>query len=82
MNRLLPLATIKKLKRKQRLPRQVTTSIKITRALDRALKAEARRQNRTQSFVIRDALEGYLKFRQASIIHEETEHGDGHQANE
>ncbi len=65
MNRLLPIGTINKIKRSRRHSPLVITSVKIPRALDRALKAEARRQDRSTSWVIRDALQGYISFRQA-----------------
>lgn len=65
MNRLLPLGTIARLKRR-RSPALVVTSVKIPRALDRALKLEARKQDRSQSWLIKEALQSYITFRQAS----------------
>lgn len=62
MNRLLPHATIKCLARR-RSSKLVITSVKIPRQLDRDLKAEARKQDRSSSWVIREALQSYVTFR-------------------
>lgn len=64
MNRLLPHATIKRLARR-RSSKLVITSVKIPRQLDRDLKAEARKQDRSSSWVIREALQSYVTFRKA-----------------
>ncbi len=63
MNRLLPRSTIRKLKRRRRSTKLVITSVKIPRQLDRDLKAEARRQDRSQTWILKDALEKYIEFR-------------------
>jgi predicted transcriptional regulator len=63
MNRLLPHRTIHRLRRKP--SSLVITSVKIPRALDKALKAEARKADRSLSWVIREALQGYVTFRAA-----------------
>jgi hypothetical protein len=66
MNRLLPIKTVERLKRQRRLSSKlVITSVKIPRALDKALKEEARKQDRSFSWVLREALQGYVTFRQA-----------------
>ncbi len=69
MNRLLPQKTIRQLKR-QRRPKLMMTSVKLPRTLALRLKAEARKQDRSQSWVIIDALQSYLTFRQ---VKEKTE---------
>lgn len=63
MNHLLPKSTIAARKKKRRT-NEITTSVKLPRALDRALKQEARSQQRSQSWVIRAALQSYISFRQ------------------
>lgn len=64
MNRLLSDTTIERLRRKKRRSKDVTTSVKLPRALDIALKREARRQQRSQSWLIREAIQSCLTFRQ------------------
>jgi len=61
MNRLLPLRTIARL-RKKRPTMTVVTSVKIPRVLDRAIKAAARKEGRTQSDWIRRTLQGQITF--------------------
>lgn len=65
MNRLLPQSTIRKLQRRRRSAKLVITSVKIPVALDCDLKAEARRQDRSSSWLIREALASYINFRKA-----------------
>lgn len=65
VNRLLPQGTINRLNRRRRPASLVITSVKIPRALDKALKAEARRQNCSSSYLIREALASYISFRTA-----------------
>lgn len=62
MNRLLPKSTIDA-RKKRRRSGDVTTSVKLPRSLDVALKREARRQQRSQSWIFREALQSYLTFR-------------------
>lgn len=45
--------------------RVVSRSFRIPPAVDRALDKAAREQQRTKSFLIRDILEGWLKYQQA-----------------
>jgi len=66
VNRLLPLKTIASLKRRRRSSKLVITSVKIPVQLDRDLKAEARRQDRSASWLIREALQSYITFRTAT----------------
>lgn len=63
MNRLLPEATITKLRRKRASRPLVITSVKIPRSLDRAIKAEAKKQDRSQTWIIKEALQSYISFR-------------------
>lgn len=65
MNRLLPTRTIRKLNRR-RPSKLAVTSVKLPMSLDRALKVEARKQNCSQSFLIREALQSYISFRTAT----------------
>lgn len=67
MSQLLPNATIQALRRKRRRSKEIVTSVKLTRKLNAALKAEARKQDRPQSFIIREALLSYLNFRQGRV---------------
>lgn len=64
MNRLLPQSTLDARKKRRRSP-DVTTSVKLPRALDVALKREARKQQRSQSWIMREAIQSYLTFRAA-----------------
>ena len=64
MNRLLSKSTIDA-RKKRRRSNGVTTSVKLPRSLDVALKREARAQQRSQSWLIREALQSYIAFRQA-----------------
>lgn len=64
MNRLLPQSTLRA-RQKRRRPSDITTSVKLPRALDIALKREARRQQRSQSWIMREAIQSYLSFQQA-----------------
>lgn len=64
MNRLLPQSTLDARKKRRRSP-DITTSVKLPRSLDIALKREARKQQRSQSWLIREALQSYLAFRAA-----------------
>lgn len=61
MNRLLPHSTFRK---KRRRSPDVTTSVKLPRSLDIALKREARKQQRSQSWIMREAIQSYINFRQ------------------
>jgi hypothetical protein len=61
MNRLLPLRTIARLRRRKPTM-TVVTSVKIPRDLDRAIKAAARKEGRTQSDWIRRTLQGQITF--------------------
>lgn len=63
MNRLLPQATIDARRQKRRRSTDIVTSVKLPRSLDIALKREARKQQRSQSWLIREALQSYLTFR-------------------
>lgn len=65
MNRLLPQSTIVRLRKKKRRSSDITTSVKLPRSLDVALKREARRQQRSQSWIMREAIQSYLAFRAA-----------------
>ena len=65
MNRLLPQSTLDARRQKRRRSSDVTTSVKLPRALDIALKREARKQQRSQSWIFREALQKYLTFRAA-----------------
>lgn len=62
MNRLLPKSTIDA-RKKRRRPVDITTSVKLPRALDLALKREAKKQQRSQSWIMREAIQAYLSFR-------------------
>lgn len=64
MNRLLPQSAIDA-RRKRRRSSDVTTSVKLPRSLDVALKREARKQQRSQSFIMREAIQSYITFRKA-----------------
>lgn len=64
MNRFLPKSTIA-VRKKRRRSSDVTTSVKLPRSLDVALKRESKKQQRSQSWLIREALQAYLSFRQA-----------------
>lgn len=63
MNRLLPQSTLDA-RKKRRRSSDVTTSVKLPRSLDIALKREARKQQRSQSWIMREAIQSYLSFRQ------------------
>lgn len=65
MNRLLPKSTIDA-RKKRRRPVDITTSVKLPRTLDLALKREAKSQQRSQSWLIREALQSYLTFRKVT----------------
>lgn len=65
MNRLLPKNTIERLRKKKKRIQDVTTSVKLPRKLDIAIKREARAQQRSQSWLIREALQSYIAFRMA-----------------
>lgn len=67
MNRLLPKSTIERLRKKKKRIQDVTTSVKLPRKLDIAIKREARAQQRSQSWVIREALQSYIAFRQTEV---------------
>jgi hypothetical protein len=62
MNRLLPQSTLDARKKRCRSS-DITTSVKLPRALDIALKREARKQQRSQSWIMREAIQKYLTFR-------------------
>lgn len=62
MNRLLPKSTLRAHKNRRRSS-DVTTSVKLPRSLDAALKKEARAQQRSQSWIMREAISSYLAFR-------------------
>lgn len=62
MNRLLPKSTLVA-RKKRRRSTDITTSVKLPRSLDVALKREARKQQRSQSWIFREALQAYLTFR-------------------
>lgn len=64
MNRLLPKSTLRT-RKKRRRSSNVITSVKLPRSLDVALKRESRKQQRSQSWLIREALQAYLSLRQA-----------------
>lgn len=64
MNRLLPKSTLA-FRKKRRRSSDITTSVKLPRALDVALKREARKQQRSQSWIMREAIQAYLSLRQA-----------------
>lgn len=64
MNRLLPQSTLDA-RKKRRRSGDVTTSVKLPRSLDVALKREAKKQQRSQSWLIREALQSYLSFRRS-----------------
>lgn len=64
MNRLLPQSTLDARKKRRRSP-DITTSVKLPRSLDIALKREARKQQRSQSWIMREAIQSYLTFRAA-----------------
>lgn len=64
MNRLLPQSTLRTRKKRRRSP-DITTSVKLPRALDAALKREARKQQRSQSWILREAIQSYINFRTA-----------------
>lgn len=68
MNRLLPQSTIDA-RKKRRRSTDIVTSVKLPRSLDVALKREARRQQRSQSWLIREALQSYLTFRNVKHVH-------------
>jgi hypothetical protein len=65
MNRLLPLKTISTLRRRKRPVMVMTTSVKIPRTLDRAIKQAARKEGITQSLWIRRTLASQINFLQA-----------------
>lgn len=64
MNRLLPQSTLDA-RKKRRRSADITTSVKLPRALDVALKREARKQQRSQSWIMREAIASYINFRTA-----------------
>lgn len=64
MNRLLPQSTLRTRKKRRWSP-DITTSVKLPRSLDVALKREARKQQRSQSWIMREAIQAYLTFRTA-----------------
>lgn len=68
MNRLLPKSTINA-RKKRRRSTDVTTSVKLPRALDVALKREAKKQQRSQSWIMREAIQSYLTFRMTKAVH-------------
>lgn len=74
MNRLLPQSTLDA-RKKRRRSTDITTSVKLPRALDIALKREARKQQRSQSWIMREAIQSYISFRQADekIVREQFE---------
>ena len=51
--------------------RVVSRSFRVPPAVDRALEQEARRLGWSKSFLIRDILVGWLRYRQAAAVHEE-----------
>lgn len=62
MNRLLPQSTIDA-RKKRRRSTDIVTSVKLPRSLDVALKREARKQQRSQSWIMREAIQSYITFR-------------------
>lgn len=64
MNRLLPQSTLDARKRRRRST-DVATSVKLPRMLGIALKREAEKQQRSQSWIMREAIQSYISFRQA-----------------
>lgn len=64
MNRLLPESTLRA-RKKRRRSSDITTSVKLPRSLDIALKREARKQQRSQSWIMREAIQSYITFRTA-----------------
>lgn len=69
MNRLLPKSAIAA-RKKRRRSADITTSVKLPRALDVALKREAKKQQRSQSWIFREALQAYLTFRTMEKNHD------------
>lgn len=66
MNRLLPLKVLK-VRSRRRPTMVVVTSIKIDRALDRAIKQAARKEGRTQSDWIRRTLQSQINYLLVSL---------------
>jgi hypothetical protein len=66
MNRLLPLRTIARLRRRKPTM-TVVTSVKIPGDLDQAIKAAARKEGRTQSDWIRRTLSSQINFLNAGV---------------
>lgn len=63
MSQLLPDTTVRQLRKKRRKVQEIVTSVKLSKEMYAALQREAERQQRSQSWLIREALVSYLSFR-------------------
>ncbi len=69
MSRLLPKGTINALKHRRRVRRtnHIATSVKLTPQIVKELKAEARKQERSVSSLMRLIIIGWINFRRADV---------------
>jgi predicted DNA-binding protein len=76
MNQLLPKTTVKGLRKKRAIRRrrqEIITSVKITRTLYKQIQELAKRMDRTQSWIMREAVTSYVTFHSAKVKHEEVQ---------
>ena len=68
MNQLLPNKTVNALRKKRAVRRrrqEIITSVKITRALRRDIQMLAKKMDRSQSWVMREALQSWVVYHMA-----------------
>jgi hypothetical protein len=74
MNRLLTKATVEELRKKRALGRrrrqEIITSFKISRLLYRDVQILAKKMDRTQSWVYREAVQSWVTYHMARQKHE------------